>query len=948
MSHQKDIEASAWLHLKSIPDGEDILIRTGHDPQDVVEEAVAGSGSMNLVAHLKLDRKIRTERAKLAESGALRKSQRDIKRQTRAQPLRSLRCRGAIEDIKREPFYRKNYALTALSWLIHAEEPLSSGDFAAALRTDLENSTSTPVKIWGDGTEIWIEPQTASTTLHATKTSAMRLSELCRGLVSITDGPLVTLSDDFDISPEDRKRLFPDAYRSIAEVCLRVLRDDIPSLVAERHDRPAARRGVESWTPLTAYAQKHWVTHLKPCKNEVLHSLAADFLFDLYKSGLEMPSFEKRQSISYGEHQVVVIDVETPVLKAARLGLDGALELLLSSKLHDVNAVSYKKETAISAAVQAGHTSTVQLVVRHGASIHYRDQHGESLLHMAAAANDEIMIALLISLGLDKNTRARRENMSHGTALHVAVNKGSFEAAKMLLRYRIDMYTEDCGETAMDVATRNGNREMEELLARHGYEFDSASVGQSNRPEAAKPILDHHEADTQARASAVATTSGLAVTEDGQSRTNTSLRDAGYLGDMQFVERPRQPRQIVDRVYSSTSSAPTPVQWGKCPPAGAMVEMRSNLLRAQLWRHWEPIHDAAMLHRRNADNITADGNEGLTCLAAAALSGSDDIVSQLLCRSHQVLSSQDYLRLLNACSYRHQAFEVVGNKHGIRRRERALPSVTSLERIGQLTSANDELLGVERSNILASACYANAPEIVSLALRKGASLPERLHFRSNARPSGSRNPLHHVIVNGFVDVATALLTDPRRMPNRILSPVAVGPAKANLIALDDRGRNGLHLACLPLLSETGSLIPNRNSKAKEIILSTILLTSGTSLVNSRVLDSGNTPLHLAVTTRHPKLGSILLDHGASVDIRNYQGRTPLHEAMSMFPCVLIVKLLLEAGACPSATDLAGNTPCHLVKDESRAGGKAVDTVVRYYDSHSEDSNKHGGLHGSTG
>ena len=96
-------------------------------------------------------------------------------------------------------------------------------------------------------------------------------------------------------------------------------------------------------------------------------------------------------------------------------------------------------------------------------------------------------------------------------------------------------------------------------------------------------------------------------------------------------------------------------------------------------------------------------------------------------------------------------------------------------------------------------------------------------------------------------------------------------------------------------------------------------------VHARTADSGETPLHLAVTNR-ANLEEVraLLDGGAEVNVRRAKdGGTPLHEAAD-FQRPEVVRELIEAGASVSARDSEGRTPLHL------AAGENAGAVVRIF------------------
>uniref|UniRef100_UPI00398EEE38 B-cell lymphoma 3 protein-like n=1 Tax=Pristiophorus japonicus TaxID=55135 RepID=UPI00398EEE38 len=113
--------------------------------------------------------------------------------------------------------------------------------------------------------------------------------------------------------------------------------------------------------------------------------------------------------------------------------------------------------------------------------------------------------------------------------------------------------------------------------------------------------------------------------------------------------------------------------------------------------------------------------------------------------------------------------------------------------------------------------------------------------------------------------------------------------------LDRNGQTAIHLAC-----EHSSL---------ECLVS--LLGSSQETIDLEIRNyEGYTPLHVAVNSRHKEIVSHLLDRGADVDAVDIKsGRTPLVHAVEN-NCMEMVVLLLQHGANVNLQTYSGNTALH--------------------------------------
>ncbi|KAM6506797.1 hypothetical protein FALCPG4_018623 [Fusarium falciforme] len=515
---EDDIRQSVMARLHAIPDQTKLLASAGEDPDAVVEDAMRGCEGSFELAHLYLDRRIRElqslntsevtmtderetkplfyARALVDNSpsyvGGLPFRKGDIIAVTRVEHENSWkgRLRGMVGSFARvhaekvdNPFAgarlldglhrrgmlrlreimlgnprRRDFAMAILCWVAHARQPFYAVDMVQVLRLTVRGDPE--YRIWLQNTGVFIEgcdgepvdwtwPEAAGP-----PAGAVEITKIVAPLIQ-TNAEDGTLSlHQWEPSANELRAFFPEAHLTMAARCLQALIMNLDDQANKPRPKPMLGRPR---LPFLTYAEDNWGYHASLCQTSSLDALILEYLAKAYKSP---PSWiEKRQPFFRDAYHVLVTDNETPLLKAARHGLNDVLTVLLEGRNCDVNAVSYQNETALVVAITAGFPSTAHLLYRYGASIHYRNQYGESLIHMAAARNDGIMVALLISCGLDPDTKCAGHRSY--TALHSAIVGQCLDAARML----VGRGTEVTGES-MDEAAESGNLDMVKLLVK--------------------------------------------------------------------------------------------------------------------------------------------------------------------------------------------------------------------------------------------------------------------------------------------------------------------------------------------------------------------------------------------------------------------------------------------------------------------------------------------------
>jgi hypothetical protein len=129
--------------------------------------------------------------------------------------------------------------------------------------------------------------------------------------------------------------------------------------------------------------------------------------------------------------------------------------------------------TPLLCAAEEGHTSAVQLLLEHNASVDSRDLHGRFPLAVAANGGHESSVRLL----LEHNASVDSRDYTGMTALSRAAENGHESTARLLLDNAADFEARDhFDHTPLSIATENGHEAVAQLLLERGAAVNSRAV----------------------------------------------------------------------------------------------------------------------------------------------------------------------------------------------------------------------------------------------------------------------------------------------------------------------------------------------------------------------------------------------------------------------------------------------------------------------------------------
>jgi ankyrin repeat protein len=339
---------------------------------------------------------------------------------------------------------------------------------------------------------LMVEPGTA----ELDQDSNLELEDIlsvCAGLITTESGTIRFVHyTTQDYLQRKRKRWLPRAEFEIARACLDYLLMQV--IVFERRDSTGEITSGIMATGLARYAIQygpfHWNSVVQGEK--ALHNC----LLTLLRGPRPLCNIVPR--IFSGLSRTNKMFVYMPVHWVAELGL---LEL---TRFCIINNLAYDDAggsplfpdgdwivvrgfgTPLLCAAEKGHTSVVQLLLEHNASVDSRDRSYRCPLVVAASGGHESSVRLL----LEHNASIDSRDDTEMTALSHAAKSGHESTVRLLLDNAADFEARDCfNRTPLSIAAENGHEAVVQLLLEYGAAVDSRADRDGEKYRYETPLM---------------------------------------------------------------------------------------------------------------------------------------------------------------------------------------------------------------------------------------------------------------------------------------------------------------------------------------------------------------------------------------------------------------------------------------------------------------------------
>ena len=344
-----------------------------------------------------------------------------------------------IENAKREYTYR------LLQCLVVSIRPLRIEELAGVLAVRLDGEVSNYHSDW--------RPEDARQAVFSACSSLI-------AIVNVNGSPVVQFSHfsvkEFLMSSRlsnAGEHLSPyhilpqSAHTFLSRSCLSVL------LSFDKAEKSAVEQ-----QPFATYAARYWVDHVK---FEGVSSRIHDLMERLFDS--ERPYFMTWVWMCDVDHpwkgsmptmQPMQPEAK-PLYYAALCGFTGLTEHLIITRQTDINAKGGVHGTALNAALAKGELEIAEILLQNGANVNAVDLSGKSSLQRATEAGHSTIVDLLLKHKADVNLQESKECW---TPLHVTAWTGKLNICQLLLKHGADVAKKTgMGITALHLASGSGH-----------------------------------------------------------------------------------------------------------------------------------------------------------------------------------------------------------------------------------------------------------------------------------------------------------------------------------------------------------------------------------------------------------------------------------------------------------------------------------------------------------
>ncbi|KAJ7111254.1 ankyrin repeat-containing domain protein [Mycena epipterygia] len=234
--------------------------------------------------------------------------------------------------------------------------------------------------------------------------------------------------------------------------------------------------------PLSSYAAKYWIYHLKLCHDQAL--LSTSIMHLLESDSRQYTALNHMHDIDHPWETSPdwTRSIPSPLYICSRIGYTEGVQFLLE-KVTNANTIGGQYGSPLQAACAEGYTDIVRLLIQNGADVN-RENSAPSALSFACDRGDTETVSLLIEQGAHVNTN----NLNYGflsflifpklrgSPLHIASSQGFMVIVQILLENGADINSADRNHaSALCTASAHGQMEMVQFLIENGANANASA-----------------------------------------------------------------------------------------------------------------------------------------------------------------------------------------------------------------------------------------------------------------------------------------------------------------------------------------------------------------------------------------------------------------------------------------------------------------------------------------